>query len=534
MSSLKKSLFIGIPTSILLLSACSSGSEQTWSDDYELENIEFPLEEEVTLKVLTSSSPLAADDPNEKLIYQRLEEKTGVHVEWRNFTGEIFGERRNLALATGEMPDAIKNAAFSDYELLKYANDGAIIPLNDLIDQYMPNLQAVLEEAPEYKAMMTAPDGNIYAFPWIEELGQGKESIHSVDNFPWINVEWLDELGLERPTTTEELKEVLIAFRDNDPAGDGQTIPMSFIINDGGQDPGFLFNSFGLGDNNDHTVVTNDGEVIFTAAEESYSDAISFMHELYSEKLIDVEAFEHEWPAYVAKGQEGRYGLYFTWDKANITGMNDEYDLMEPLTGPDGEKNVTRSNGMGFDRARMVITSVNENLELTAKWIDEFYEPVQSVQNNWGTYGDDEQQNIFEWDADNEMLKHSPLNGTAPVELREKTHVGGPLAILNSYFGDVTTMPDDAAWRLDLMKEVMVPHMQADNIYPRVFFDEEELDRLSRIEADLTPYVNRKRSEWITNGKVEDEWDDYVAELERLGLAEWLEIKQAGYDRQEN
>lgn len=132
------------------------------------------------------------------------------------------------------------------------------------------------------------------------------------------------------------------------------------------------------------------------------------------------------------------------------------------------------------------------------------------------------------------MLKHSPLNGTAPVELREKTHVGGPLAILNSYFGDVTTMPDDAAWRLDLMKEVMVPHMQADNIYPRVFFDEEELDRLSRIEADLTPYVNRKRSEWITNGKVEDEWDDYVAELERLGLAEWLEIKQAGYDRQEN
>lgn len=516
--------------SFVVIAGCNKKT-QTWSDDYELSDITFPLEEKVSLKIMTSSSPLAPDDPNDKLIFQRLEEKTGVHIEWQNFVGDTFGERRNLAMATGEMPDAIMNAGFSDYELLKYAEDEAIIPLNDLIEDYMPNLKKVLEESPQYKAMMTAPDGNIYSFPWIEELGEGKESIHSVDNFPWINVEWLDKLGLDMPTTTEELKEVLIAFRDKDPAGDGQTIPMSFIINDGGQDPGFLFGSFGLGDNWDRTIVTNDGEVKLTAAEEGYKEAIKFMNELYNEKLIDIEAFEHDWPTYVAKGQEGRYGLYFTWDKANITGMNDTYDLMPPLFGPDGHKNVTRTNGMGFDRSRMVITSVNQNLELTAKWIDQLYDPHQSVQNNWGTFGDDELQNIFEWDEDAQMLKHLPLDGTAPVELREKTSVGGPLAILDSYYNTVTTKPDDAAWRLDLMKEVMVPHMKAENIYPRVFFKKEELDRLSAIEADFYPYINRKRAEWITNGKVEEEWNDYLEELNRLGFEEWLEIKQAGYDR---
>ncbi|MFC5465693.1 ABC transporter substrate-binding protein [Lederbergia graminis] len=516
--------------SFIVIAGCNKKT-QTWSDDYELSDITFPLEEKVSLKIMTSSSPLAPDDPNDKLIFQRLEEKTGVHIEWQNFVGDTFGERRNLAMATGEMPDAIMNAGFSDYELLKYAEDEAIIPLNDLIEDYMPNLKKVLEEAPQYKAMMTAPDGNIYSFPWIEELGEGKESIHSVDNFPWINVEWLEKLGLDMPTTTEELKEVLIAFRDKDPAGDGQTIPMSFIINDGGQDPGFLFGSFGLGDNWDRTIVTNDGEVKLTAAEEGYKEAIKFMNELYNEKLIDIEAFEHDWPTYVAKGQEGRYGLYFTWDKANITGMNETYDLMPPLFGPDGHKNVTRTNGMGFDRSRMVITSVNQNLELTAKWIDQLYDPHQSVQNNWGTFGDDELQNIFEWDEDAQMLKHLSLDGTAPVELREKTSVGGPLAILDSYYNTVTTKPDDAAWRLDLMKEVMVPHMKAENIYPRVFFKKEELDRLSTIEADFYPYINRKRAEWITNGKVEEEWNDYLEELNRLGFEEWLEIKQAGYDR---
>ncbi|KGA95999.1 ABC transporter substrate-binding protein [Alkalihalobacillus alcalophilus ATCC 27647 = CGMCC 1.3604] len=516
--------------STVVLVGCGN-SENTWSEDYGLADVEFPLEEQVSLKFLTSSSPLAPADPNEKLIYERLEEKTNVHIEWRNFVGEAFGERRNLAMSSGEMPDAIINSEYSDYELLNLAEDEAIIPLNDLIDNYMPNLQKVLEEAPQYRAMMTAPDGNIYAFPWIEELGEGRESIHSVDNFPWINVEWLEELGLEMPTTTDELKEVLIAFKESDPAGNGQTIPMSFIINDGGQDLGFLFGSFGLGDTWDRTVVTNDGEVKLTAADEGYKEAITFMNELYEEGLLDVEGFEQDWPTYVAKGQEGRYGLYFTWDKANISGMNDTYDLMPPLYGPDGHKNVARNNGMGFDRSRMVITSANQNLELTAKWIDQLYDPYQSVQNNWGTYGDETQQNIFEFDESAQMLKHLDLEGTAPVELRERTNIGGPLAILDSYYGDITTMPDDAAWRLDLMREVMVPHMSADHIYPRVFFDLDELRRLSQIEADFYPYINRKRAEWITNGKIEEEWDDYLEELERLSYSEWLEIKQAGFDR---
>ncbi|MFC0270956.1 ABC transporter substrate-binding protein [Metabacillus herbersteinensis] len=519
---------------LLVASGCSNETSKSAStEDYELTDVSFPLKEEVTLKFMTQSSPLAPSDPNEKLINQRLEEKTGVSVDWKNYTSDSFIEKRNLAIASGELPDAILNAGYTDYELLKLAKDGTIVPVEDLIEKHMPNLKKVLEDAPEYKAMMTAPDEHIYSFPWIEELGSGKESIHSVDNFPWINVEWLNKLGLEMPKTTEELKEVLIAFKTQDPNGNGEAdeIPMSFIINDGGQDLSSLFGSFGLGDNWDHTVVSNDGKVLYTSADEGYKEAIKFFNELFNEGLIDIEAFEHDWNAYLAKGKENRYGLYFTWDKANITGMNDKYDLMPALEGPDGHKNVARTNGMGFDRGRMVITSANKNLELTAKWIDQLYNPVQSVQNNWGTYGDETKQNIFEFDESANMLKHLSLEGTAPVELREQTSIGGPLAILDEYYGTVTTKPDDAAWRLGLMKDVMVPDMKADNIYPRVFFSLEELDKISTIEADLKPYVERKKAEWISNGKVEEEWSEYLSELDRLGLQEWLEIKQVGYDR---
>jgi putative aldouronate transport system substrate-binding protein len=517
---------------LVLISGCSSKNTSS-SEDYELSDVTFPLKEEATLKFITQSSPLAPEDPNEKLIYKRLEEETGVHIEWKNYTNDVFVEKRNLAVASSDLPDAIMDAGYSDYDLLKLAKDGAIIPVEDLIEKYMPNLQKVLEAAPEYKSMITAPDGHIYSFPWIEELGTGKENIHSIDDFPWINVEWLNNLGLEMPKTTEELKQVLLAFKTQDPNGNGKAdeIPMSFIINHGGEDPAFLFGSFGLGDNWDHTVVSNEGKVLFTAADEGYKEGISYFADLYKEGLIDIEAFEHDWNTYLAKGKDERYGMYFTWDKANITGMNDKYELMPPLAGPDGHINATRTNGMGFDRGRMVITSANKNLELTAKWIDQLYDPHQSVQNNWGTYGDEEQQNIFEFDKAENMLKHLPLEGAAPVEVRQKTSINGPLAILDEYYGKVTTKPDDAAWRLDLMKEVMVPHMKAENIYPKVFFSIEELDKLATIETDLFAYVNRKRAEWMATGKVEAEWDEYLKELDRLGLQEWLEIKQTGYDR---
>lgn len=519
----------------LLFAGCSKDSGAS-SEAYELKDITFPLEETVTLKFMTQSSPLAPTDPNDKLIYKRLAEKSGVNIEWKNYTTDSFIEKRNLTVASGDLPDAILDAVYSDYDLQKLGKDGTIIPVEDLIDQYMPNLQKVLEAKPEYRSMITATDGHIYAFPWIEELGAGKENIHSIDTFPWINVEWLNNLGLDMPTNVEELKEVLLAFKNDDPNGNGQAdeIPLSFIINHGGEDFAFLFNPFGLGDNWDHTVVSNEGEVIFTAADEGYRDAMMYFADLYKNNLIDEEAFEQDFNTYVAKGKDEKYGLYFTWDKANITGDNDHYELMPPLADAEGNIHVARTNGMGFDRGKMVITSANENLELTAKWIDQLYDPVQSVQNNWGTYGDTEQQNIFEFDENANMLKHLALEGTAPAELRQKTNIGGPLAILDEYYGVATTKPDDAIGRLNLMKEVMSPHMNADNIYPKVFFSLDELKELSSIETDLFAYVHRKRAEWIKTGKAEEEWGEYLAELDRLNFPTWLQIKQDGYDRNSN
>lgn len=516
--------------STIVLGAC--GSKNTISSpDYELKKVSFPLKDKVTLKFMTSSSTLAPKDPNQKLILKRLEKETGVKIEWTNYQSD-FAEKRNLDISSGDLPDAIHNDGASDVELMSWAKQGVIVPVEDLIKKYMPNLQKVLDEKPEYKSMITAPDGHIYSFPWIEELGEGKESIHSVNDMAWINKAWLDKLGLKMPQTTDELVKVLEAFKTQDPNGNGKAdeIPMSFINKPGNEDFKVLLGSFGEGDNDDHLIVSNDNKVDFTADNDSYKEGVAFMRSLQEKGLIDSEAFEQDWNTYIAKGGEDLYGVYFTWDKNNISKNKGDYEVLPVLAGPNGQKNVTRTNNVGFSRDRMVITSANKNLELTAKWIDQQYAPLQSVQNNWGTYGDKKQQNIFAFDKNQKMLKHLPLEGTAPTEIRQKTEVGGPLAILDSYYGKVTTMPDDAKWRLDILKENYVPYMKNESIYPKIFMKEKDLDKVAQIEADMNDYIARKRAEWITKGGIDKEWESYKKELERYGLTEWLTIKQKYYD----
>lgn len=521
--------------SSLLLAACGSNDRGASSPDYELENVEFPVEEEVTLNMIGNFSPLAPADPNDKLIFERLEEQTGLHINWTNYIDD-YAEQRNLAIAAGDLPDAFWNSQASDQELLSWASDGIIIPLNDLVDEYMPNLSALYDKYPEYRELATAPDGNMYSFPWIEELGEGIESIHTVNGMAWINVEWLENLGLDMPETTDELMTVLEAFKNEDPNGNGEAdeIPISFIDDGGNEDFKLLMAAFGgEGDNDSHMVVDNDQNVIFTANTDEYREGIEYFHELHQKGLIDQEAFEQDWNAYVAKGNDKRYGLYFTWDKANITGMNDSYDVLPVLANSDGEKKITRTNNHGFSRDRFVITSANMNLELTAKWVDQMYAPLQSIQNNWGTYGDEEQQNIFELgknDNGESMLQHLDLEGAAPGELRQRTEAGGALAVLDEYYGVYTTMPDDAQWRLDLMHEHYTDHIDNDYNYPPVFIDEEDANRISQIEADLFPYTYQARAEFILGGITDEEWDAYLEELERLNVSELLEIKQKNYD----
>ena len=179
------------------------------------------------------------------------------------------------------------------------------------------------------------------------------------------------------------------------------------------------------------------------------------------------------------------------------------------------------------------MTAVAKNPALVCAWLDQMYDPMQSPQNNWGTYGEDDDFDIFELgtnDAGEEMLKHAPLGDASPVEVREAESVGGPLAILDEYYGKYVTCPDDAQYRLDWITEYFTPNMHTEYVYPNVFMAREDTEQLSNLQADITKTINAKKSDWIMNGLTDADWDEYIASLEAYGLEEYLAIYQKYLD----
>jgi hypothetical protein len=123
------------------------------------------------------------------------------------------------------------------------------------------------------------------------------------------------------------------------------------------------------------------------------------------------------------------------------------------------------------------------------------YDPFQSPQNNWGTYGEDDEFDIFvlgKNKADKDMLKHAPLGSASPVEVREAESVNGPLAILDEYYGVYVTCPDDAKYRLDWIKDYFTPDVNEKYVYPNVFMtreDTEEAPVFPKVWAQIEPLI---------------------------------------------
>lgn len=504
----------------------------------------FPLEEPVTLTGMISYPANTESEPNNRTIFKRLQEATNVEIEWTAIQSDQWGDKIALNMANiNTITDFVFSAGFSDNDLLRYADQGAIIPLEEYIDTCMPNLSAVFEKYPEYRTMSTATDGHIYALPWIEQLGSGKTAIQTVGNMSFINQKWLTFLGLEIPETVEEFEQVLIAFRDNADAIqaefgiEGSIIPMSCIMNDGDQDPCILINGFGEGygdgDRGRHIAVTNDLEVICSATQEGFKDGLQWLHSLYEQNLIDPEAFTQDWSTYVAKGKSGRYGVCFSWDVANIDNLTDWVPL--PALTAD-TTNITPQNGSftsGYDRGRCVVTAVAEDPELVCSWLDQMYDPFQSPQNNWGTYGEEDDFDIFvlgENENGEQMLQHAPLGDASPVEVREAECVGGPLAVLDEYYGVYVTCPDDAQYRLDWIEEYFTPDMNNDYVYPNVFMSAEDTETLSNLQADIQKTINAVKSDWVMNGFDDADWDQFKADLEAYGLSNYLALFQKYLD----
>lgn len=508
---------------VLLLSACS-GSDTPPNNSGRDSGVAEPPEV-VELNIVALKRPEVTKDYNDLEMVQKLLEGTNVKIDWNLVTSDGWGEMKNLMFASGDLPDALYGVGvLNPQDIVRYGSEGLLIPLEESIEKNAPNLSQVLEKRPQYRQAITAPDGHIYALPVIAE------STHrEVFDMFFINKQWLDELGLEVPKTTEEYINVLRAFKQKDPKRTLFTFmfghPSTYGVTS-------MFGSFGILDSDTHITMLN-GKVVFAPMQEEYKAGVQFFRRLYEEGLIDPESFTQSFAVYSSKIKSPQQvGSAIFWSNAQMfPDENSPYVAIAPLIGPEGHQMWNRQLSDLQSFGGFAITSSNPYPVETMKWIDRSYDEDMSIQLSAGPFG-----KTLELNADGKFKAIPTPEGQIYSEWRHQYTPGDNAvnAFLREYDDRNLETIAEVQTKLDLIPiyEPYIPDIE--DVYPQMLMSNEEVEKLADIQSEIKQYVQQTVSNWIVRGGIETEWEGYLAHLKQVGVDEYVSIFKEAYDRTKN
>ena len=508
------------------MEAQSTAAKEGTEDSAETSGEGPIVDEKVTYTLACQLSPNWGN-PADGEFWKKLEEETNVHIEWITYLETEADEKFKLLIASGDYPDGFIGAlGGTDNDIFTYGSEGIYIPLNDLIDQYCPNFKRrVSEEYPDLMKMITCADGNIYGMPSV---------LYNPDiyNNTFINKKWLDAVGADVPETTEEFEAVLKKFKEEDPNGNGEAdeIPMTFMFSDwGASDHGPYFGAFGYPLSPDYIMIDNK-QVKYLGAEESFKKGAEWLGKLYEEGLVDRDIFTQDSSGMSAKVSQGNVGVFSSWDATDAGDYADDYVALMPLKGPEGEQNALVEGITGFYKGRFMITDKAKNPEILMQWIDRFYESMETGLNATYGIGPDKDKSwyyaednsiIFKSDAElpDEYIRGQQQLPFAPAILGTgvEDFLGNPakndiIAQMKQYAGKF----EDGTWER----------------WPSCYMTVDEKEDIATTETDLQDYSKNQLAKWIAGeSDVNADWDNYLKELENVGLSHYLEVKQQIFDR---
>ncbi|MBB3126845.1 putative aldouronate transport system substrate-binding protein [Paenibacillus rhizosphaerae] len=507
--------------SALLLSGCSSnsgsGSEAKTADSSEatVNETGFPLTQEpVTLNMFTRIAPV--NGPFKDMpVFQDYEKKSNVHVDFTEAPTDGFQEKKNLLFASNELPDAFYRSGISPLEATQYGAVGQLIPLEDLLDKYAPNLKSLMEQYPEIRSAITTPEGHIYAIPGIVTLAAART------DKKWINEAWLKKMGLKEPETTDELYDVLVAFRDKDPNGNGKKDEIPMTARAGLAVVTMMSGSFGLDQQLGYNINLENDKVNIWMGSEKNKEMLMYLNKLYKEKLLDPELFSQKEAQYLAKQGSGNAGFFFDQTNNNFLPIADQYVGIAPPAGPNGDRLQAQTAPVPRDFGAFAITSVNKYPEITMRWIDYFYSDEGSTLLRFGREGE-------HYELKDGIPYYKPEFSTSDTQPKITPYAGGGAPHLisdkvSSYINPPQVQ--EAQKKLD-------PYMPKVR-YAAPMFDEKTAQEVNILRNDIDKYYEEQSTKFIAGALSFDKWDEFQSTLKKMKLDKLQELYQAAYDKME-
>lgn len=326
---------------------------------------------------------IAVDGVQNNPVADAIAEKTGVRMEF--IKGDT--EKMKVLMAAGDLPDIIYLHYNTAQELIE---SGSVIALDDLVDQYAPNLKADYQDVMDYSREYISGTDELYFLPIQCNTGDSSEK---AVNFYGAGIRLMGRWDLYAQQGYPELKDedALLSYLADvvtaqPTTADGKTMYGLGLWSDWGIWPYWIPYCFSQGYNEGKTAIITDSRDNESYEDEFYSehfwDSVRFYNKAYNMGLLDPESFTQTYDDYKGKVQNGQY--VFLGINGGYSGINAALAEIDPSMGyemiPVGGLNYASCyssdswNGWGSGFATC-ITSNCKNPEAAMKLIDYLRSP---------------------------------------------------------------------------------------------------------------------------------------------------------------
>ncbi|MBE6884120.1 MAG: hypothetical protein E7487_05905 [Ruminococcaceae bacterium] len=515
-------------------------------------------------------------DPNEMWFFNYYDQLTNVDWQITPILNSDWGEKKAVVIGSGDYTDVYWSTGWTTGDIYNYGSSGIFIDLAPYYD-YAPDYKAAMDLVEGSYQYVTTPDGANYSLAMVNPTNWYAANGLTL----WIDSTWLANLGYDFTDdyviTTDELYEVLSAFKTEDADGDGNSdneIPMtgswSTDVNTNIRSKmlaAFGFNTQGL---TTQSIGLLDDKVVFIPTTERYKEYLIYMNKLYTEGLIDVDIFSQDDTQVKAKGAESNCGS-FIYTVPFLMDPENHMDYISLAIAYDENTDPLCWQASKVAPGEFIITDTCEYPEIAMAWINLFYTPEHAFNimygptmtmdqdtgeitmisedivdtdrgapvildangNYVGVDSSEWQPNSEEWTLWDWYAYDKPVNGAYGSTLGEdyifdNLWPGRPKTYDEQFANNEWRIEQGDAnanegwWRMNSMRS---DYKWIVHGYPTVYFTDEQQTWLDENQTILEDYVYQMEAKFISGAEdIAAGYDAFIAELEKLGAAEYEKI----------
>lgn len=472
---------------------------------------------EVTIEFMLLNNKGASDD--DFLPKKIFKEKFNVDAKFILNTREAHMEKLNLAISSNQLPDVI--CPILDTNAKDIGPKGALIALDEHYDQ-VPNFEKYIKEKPEIYTACLAADDHIYFLPRFSEVSDFKK-------VPLIREDLVKEVGKEIPETFDELKDVLVAIKEQHP-------DISGIVS---RDQVNFVNMYAAFYNTDSAIYYNHktDKWEYGPLYAGFEELIRDMQDMWAAGVVDKDFFTASTEQWEEKMIAGSgvftidYGVRATnanngHKKLNPDDETFNWTLMMPLTTknmPEKRLNVAQSVGTWTSWG---ISSDTQYLDRILEIVDFMYTDEAATLFQWGIEGE-------HYTVENGKKKFMP-DIRASYNPEGTIEADNQLGINNNNFMRVTKddgvsgFEEDVQKMFDRYRKEVELYENNYNVF--LTFDEDQQDELNDLSVNLGTIVSENIVNFITGERDLAEFEDFKQELIDNGAQRVEEIYAEAYE----